>query len=221
MEQQFIAFDMDGTLTDSMGMWLNLKHEMIKNYNLRTFSTLTLTAEDEEKLESLSLPAAVEYLNNKYESDISYNQDVFEVMHTFYSTKVTAKPDVKRLLDMLKADGYRLCVITATPYELALTCLKHVGFLDYFEFVLTPEKYPGGKYKTDIFIGAAESFGTDPKNVTLVDDANYAHRSAKSVGYRCVGIYDENRANSLKEYTDSMYYNYADMINDYIKRGRL
>lgn len=219
MEKQFIAFDMDGTLTDSMGMWLNLKHEMVKSYNARTNSCLTLSDEDEKKLESLSLPGAVEYLNGKYATDISYLKDIFDVMFSFYDNDCKIKDGVKELLNLLKADGHRLCVITATPYELAVTSLKHVNIADYFEFILTPEDYPGGKYETDIFFAAAKKFGTDPKNMCLVDDANYAHQSARRAGYRCIGIYDKHRNNDLKEYTDVLYYDYSDMIKDY-KLGR-
>lgn len=220
MAKQYVFFDMDGTLIDSMHEWMNLKHKICDAYYIRTGHKISLSEEDTEKLETLSLKKAISFLNKKYHAKINYMKEAKIVLSHFYSTKVEEIEGVREFLDALTHDGIKLSVITATPKKLALIALNRLDLLKYFDFILTPEFIKGGKSRKLIFYIAAALRFTKPHNCVLIDDADYAHKTAKKVGFRTIGIYDKHRKNELKM-TDKKFFSYESMLEYYRKNGKL
>ena len=188
---------MDGTLIDSMEFWMGLKYKLCENYRIRTGEAVYLTPEDEKEIERLNLREAIKYINEHHGSKINRKLDAIEPLKNFYKTECQLLPHVRELLDLLYADGVKMCIITATPEAAAKVALEHLGIAKYFRFILTPEKVKGGKFHRPIFICALQKFFCLPKNAVLIDDAAYAHKTAKRLGIRCIGVPDRFRRDDL------------------------
>lgn len=210
---------MDGTLIDSMDCWNNLKYKMCDSYFERTGKKILLTESDEKEIEKLGLKQAIEYVNRTYNTSLDFLLDACKTLQTFYLTECTVKPHVRETLERLFSDGYKMCVITATPYKYTVEVLKHLDLLKYFKFVLTPTEYPKGKRSKRIFYGACRRFLCMPRNAVLIDDAAYAHITAKAAGLRRVGVYDQYRDDELKDFTDINFKDFSELLEYYIEKG--
>lgn len=208
---------MDGTLIDSMDCWNNLKYKMCDRYFERTGEKIPLNKDDEAVIENSGLKQAIEYVNKTYNTSLDFFLDACATLQNFYLNECAVKPYVRETLDRLLEDGYKMCVITATPYKYTVEVLKHLDLLKYFKFVLTPTEYPKCKRSRRIFFGACRRFWCLPKNAVLIDDANYAHITAKAAGFRRVGVYDQYRDDDLKEFTDINFKDFSELLDYYIK----
>ena len=217
MAKQCLCFDMDGTLIDSMDCWNNLKYKMCDRYFERTGEKIPLNKDDEAVIENSGLKQAIEYVNKTYNTSLDFFLDACATLQNFYLNECTVKPYVRETLDRLLEDGYKMCVMTATPYKYTVEVLKKLDLLKYFKFVLTPTEYPKCKRSRRIFFGACRRFLCLPKNAVLIDDANYAHITAKAAGFRRVGVYDQYRDDDLKEFTDINFKDFSELLDYYIK----
>lgn len=211
-----IFFDMDGTLIDSMMYWRSLKWRICDNYYARTKDRINLSEKEAVKLESLSLKGAINYINHRHHTSINFKEDCLNCLHNFYLTKCKIKPDVLPFLEECKKNNIKMAVLTATPKKIATDALKHLGLIDYFDFILSPDVVKGGKYHRYFFIVACFLSRTLPKNCILIDDARYAHKTAKRLGIKTVGVYDEFRKDKLDDICDLSFENFAE-IKDYFK----
>ena len=188
---------MDGTLLDSMAFWRELKHKLCENYRRRTGETIHLTPQDEKEIDRLTFRQAIKYINTRYGSKINHRLDTIQPLMDFYKNDCQLLPYARELLDQLYADGVKMCLITATPEVAARVALESHGLTKYFRFILTPEKVKGGKFHRPIFVWALQKLFCLPKNAVLVDDAAYAHKTAKRLGIRCIGVKERGSRDDL------------------------
>lgn len=221
MKKQGVIFDMDGTLIDSMAFWRKIRFYMCEAYRERTGQEILLSEEEVQKIERLSLSGALRYINERHHARITYNDDVRSALLQFYTGECRPKPGAVALVKRLKKDGLPLCVVTATPRELAQKALEHAGFGQSFQFILTPEQVKGGKFHKPIFKVACLRLFRRPKNTVLIDDAAYAHYTASKLKIRCIGVHDRDRNDSLEDVTDCCFDSLKEVLAYYKKNGRL
>lgn len=200
--KQCVMFDMDGTLIDSMEFWTGLKYKLCENYRRRTGDAVYLTPDDAKQIEKLNTRSAIKYINERYGTKIDRKLDAIEPLKNFYQTECKIMPYARELLELLSSNGVKMCLLTATPEDAAKAALRQHGIDKYFRFILTPEKVKGGKFHRPMFIWALHKLFCLPKNAVLIDDAAYAHITAKRLGIRCVGVYDRFRRDDLKPHCD-------------------
>lgn len=221
-KKQGVIFDMDGTLIDSMAFWRKIRFHMCESYRERTGQAVVFTDEETRKIERMSIGGALRYINERHHASITYNDDVKGALFRFYTGECRPKPGAIALVNRLKRDGLPLCVVTATPRELAKAALEHAGFCDdSFKFILTPEQVKGGKFHKPIFAVACLRLFKLPKNTVLIDDAAYAHYTASKLHIRCVGVHDSERNDSLEDVTDCCFDSLKEVLDLYKKNGRL
>ena len=200
---------MDGTLLDTMDYWRNIVEYYAKMNNL---SNPDLS--DEDTLTASHLPARkqIKYLKKRYSDEAVKKitaDDVYDVLEYCYKLESKIKPGVNEMLESLKKNGVRICVISATPTYLIETALKKAGISDYFEFLLSTTEYPKGKQDPEIFFGAAKRFGCDVTEIALFEDALYSIKTAYSIGMYIVAVKDKYAAKFSDEIKSlaNEYYN--------------
>ena len=184
---RFVAFDMDGTLLDSMRQYRSGPVDYLEELGLQELA-------DEHREEMMFLPTPIskkivsEWCVERGFPPFSREKE-FEYLRQHYATDVTLKPGVRGFLELLKKHGVRMCILTATPHELCDEALRVAGIDEYFEFVLTTkEDCPCGKDNPEAFQVVLDRFGIRPEECAMVEDAEYSIRTAKELGMYIIAM---------------------------------
>ena len=204
-------FDLDGTLLDSMFIWDTIGEDYLR----------TLGKEPRENLKetfmTLTLEEAAKYYREHYAVALSVREIVDGVnamVEKIYRTKVASKPGVMDYLRLLKENGVKMCVATATDRYLVEETLQRLGMLHCFSEIFTCAEIGYGKDKPIIYRKALEHLGTVKEETYVFEDALFALKTARADGFPTVGVYDrhEIRQDELKSFADYYIMDFADAI---------
>lgn len=185
MKKAFI-FDLDGTLLDSMGIWVNFGVEYLTSKGITG-----IPRNLREILTPMSLLEAADYFRIQFGLSQSVQQIYDEINSMLlykYKHEVQLKKDV---LEFLQSHADRkMCIATATDRCLVENALNRLGIAPYFEFVITSSEVGNSKQNPDIYLQAASRLGVDISDCIVFEDALHAIRSAASAGFYVVGVYE-------------------------------
>lgn len=189
-------FDIDGTLLDSMPIW--------ESAGARYLATLGVTAKPDlkEKLDALSLPEGALYMQKEYALSVSIEnilEGVNQVVKDFYYKEAVMKPGAYALIKMLKENGVKLIIATATDAEMAKAALIRNGIWEDFIGMVTCEAAGAGKTSPKVFELAREKLQTKKEETWVFEDSLYAVKTAGKAGFPVCSIYDEYNAESTVE----------------------
>lgn len=196
---KFAIFDMDGTLLDTMYAHRTSVVQYLRDYNLNELAD-NLQDEFMYMANDEAMEAARPYCE-LYNIPMITMDDLHKIMlRTYQSPK--KKPGVPEFLEYLKQRGVKMCVLSSNAQASAEQAIKNAGLDSYFEFVLTDEEFPKGKFDSEIFEAALERLGADIEETAVFEDALYSIKTAKSMGLHIVGIADDfnvkNREQMMK-----------------------
>lgn len=197
MDKNFAIFDMDGTLVDSMKYWKNLAAEFLKMHG-----GWEITPEIREKIKPMTMEQSAALFIERFGIESTPDKiadEMNDMMASHYRLDVKLKEGIREYLKALSEKGVKMCVASATAKPLMEACLKRLGVLEYFEFLLSCEDIGVGKNSPDIYLKAAERFKTDTKETAVYEDAFYAVQTAKQAGFYVIGVYDENAARNWEK----------------------
>ena len=189
-------FDMDGTLLDSMGIWMSAGAEYISSLGATPRPGLG------EIVYPMTVPESALYLKNEYAIDKSTDEivaGIYAIVEDFYKNRVKLKPNAAEFLRMLKTRGFGLALATVTGKDCAKSALLRTGVLGLFNEFVDADEVGCGKEKPDIYLRAAERLGTRPAETFVFEDALHAATTAKKAGFVTVGVYDESGRGVEKE----------------------
>jgi len=205
-------FDMDGTLLDSMEMWVSLETDLLKEKNIEQPPELRSV------LEKLSLEKGAKYIAENFPLNMTadevfsaWNQKIDEM----FRTKVKLKPSTREYLGYLKSQGIKMCVATLTDHYHATSALKAHDILKYFEFIITVAEVGKSKKHPNIYLKAAEKMGVKADDCTVFEDSLYACRTAKSAGFTVYGIKDtfsNVSVEEMKKTTDKFVKDFEELL---------
>lgn len=186
MRLQSAIFDMDGTLLDSMGMWIHLGPSMLRRFGVEPDGA------DQAALLHKPLSEKAAYCKEKYGLSQSIPQIMAEgaaIVEEFYRTEVRPKPGVPEFLSLLKMEGVWMYIATATDRPLVETALARTGLRDYFRGIVTCAE-AGSKSSPEIYERAMRRLQSNKKDTVVFEDALFALQTAKNAGFRIAGVYD-------------------------------
>ena len=187
-------FDCDGTLLDSMGMWLTCQPRLLASYGIQT------TADDFARFEHLAFEDECAAYHETWGVGDSA-QDVVarfnEMLEHEYREHISVMPGVRALLDEAEAAGAIMTIATSTPAHLVRAGLEANGLDRYFPEVTTtaeagrskefPDVYDLARQRACARCGIAE---VPREDAWVFEDAPFGLTSAGAAGYHTVGIYD-------------------------------
>lgn len=197
MDKKFAIFDMDGTLTDSMGFWNRLADEFLAR---RGFPPLS--PELQEESIALTMGGTANLFIRAYHLSETPEQICAEInglMEAHYRTDVPLKPGAAELLERLHGAGFKMCIASSTDPALIGICLRRLGVRDHFQFLLSCEEVGVGKTQPAVYLEAARRLGGTPDNTIIFEDILVAARTAKQAGFSLGIIYDENSADEQEQ----------------------
>lgn len=191
MKIRHAIFDMDGTITDSNGIWVDAIFYYIDNYS--TCKRETFPQEFFTDIMPGGTYSAIRYLK-EHCGDRTEPEKIIEIIMEQVDKAYFEKQEFKKgafdFIKELKKRGADICVISATPGYLVERALKLCGVFDYIDFTISGNERKSGKEKPYIFMEAAARMNCDVSECTLFEDALYSMRTGKALGMTLVGIHD-------------------------------
>ncbi len=213
-----LLFDCDGTILDSMYIWLEPVDRLLKEYNYN------FTTEEKGHFEALPFNESIKWLKENVCTDKSEKEiyDYFsKTIEDAYKNDLLPKKGAVEILKKLKNDGYDMCICSSTDKFHLENVLKRLDLIDSFDFILTPDKFPYKKSEDEFWQKALDNYKVDAKDAVLFDDALYAIKAAKKVGIKTVGIkdfpYNEKEWEKIKKEADMVIDNIKDIDMEKIK----
>ncbi len=182
-----LLFDLDGTLVDSGGVWLQIDLDFTARRGLPH------TQEYHDFVAHTTAPTAAQFTKEYYQLPESAekimaewsNQALYEYAHT-----IPAKPHVRAYLDQCLRNGAEMAVLTSSAPELCRATLKRNDLSRYFRRLFFAQEIGLEKGDPALFRTVAEALGHTPEACVLYDDSPVSCRSAKEAGLKVIGVYD-------------------------------
>ena len=150
MKYKAVIFDLDGTLIDSMGIWLQVDKEYLEKRNIpvpddlfedvpegNSFNEICLYFKDK-----FQLPDSIEEIGNEW----------IEMVAEHYKTNIKLNDGAEELIKYLYDQNVKIAIGTSNTKYLAETVLKANGVLQYFDSIVAGCEEIKGKPYPDIFL---------------------------------------------------------------------
>ena len=204
-------FDLDGTLIDSNGIWVDVDRAFLSRRGL------PYTREYREHMAHLIFPLAAEFTRDYCALEESCEDIMAEWMELAADNyaHVALKPGARELLEALKGAGERLAVFTSAVPAHCDTALAVHGLTPYFERVIYAHRLGMNKSSPEAFRRASELLGAAPGECILLDDSARSCRAAKEAGFRVYGVYDAEFADTEEEmsaFCDRFLHSLAELL---------
>lgn len=210
--KKICLFDLDGTLLDSMITWPKAMIRIMDEAGL----------EYPDDVVNIMTPIGFNGCADYFISLGHPEKDparLIEIMYDYlvddYSNRVMIKPYVKDMLEKLQREGIKIYALTASPHRTADPCLQHNGIAHFFEAVMSTDDLKLKKSDPEIYREVARRIGVAPDEIEFYDDNNIALRTAKSVGYRVVGVYDSSTVQyreEIESFADGYVESFEEML---------
>lgn len=198
-----LLFDCDGTILDSMHIWVDPINEVFEKYGFRLD---TLPKEEKGKIEALPLDGMCKFIADELAKDMTKAEvrDYFdEIIYDGYKNSLMPKSGVIEKLEELHKKGYEMAIASSTDSIYLKLAFERLNIDQYFSFLTTPDITNLKKSDKEYWQYAIEKLGVDASEIILYDDALYAIKVAKDVGINTCGVkdfpYNENEWEDIKE----------------------
>lgn len=203
-------FDFDGTLFDSMHVWVGIRDKYFDRIGLK------LSKEDEEVFKGVYLRESLILAKERFSLPQSYEElynQFFDYIKELYLSDAKPKNDVIPFLERLKSRGVKMGIATATGEPALIAALEKYGMRDYFSFICSTYTVGAAKTEPKLYDTVLRELGTDKESTWIFEDALYAVKTAKENGYNVVGIYDKSEPNmeEFKNTVDIFVHNYSEL----------
>ena len=180
-------FDLDGTLIDSNGIWLEIDRAFLAKRRLaytRAYSDVVARLPYREAATytkaCFDLPESVDEIVQSW-SDMAYEA---------YCTTIPLKPFVLEYLTLLHRRQEPMGIVTSCMDHLCSAVLERTGIRPLFSSITTARETPDGKRSPDLFLLAAKKAGVEPRQCIVFEDSPSACESARNAGMQVIGVYD-------------------------------
>ncbi|MDO4643113.1 MAG: phosphoglycolate phosphatase [Cardiobacteriaceae bacterium] len=173
MNIQAIAFDLDGTLCDTLPDLVSAANASRQH--------LDLPALPDARIESYvgdGIPRLVHRLlcdNREGEAPAALHEKAYRYFTDYYREHlcVTSRlyPEVATTLEALRAQNLSLAVITNKNEALAHSLLRQLGIADYFRLILGGDSLSEKKPQPLPLLTTAKTLGISPPNMLMVGDS--------------------------------------------------
>lgn len=206
-------FDMDGTLTDSMWVWEQIGNRYLNSCGIDPKENVW------QRVKSMTMRQTAEFFISEYglkKTVTEIYSGIYSLLEPIYRDEVFPKKGVELLLERLKSQGVRMCVATATDYDIVKMVLEKNGLLGYFSEIFTCRMVGAGKESPLIYEKALEHLGSPKEETYVFEDAFHAVKTAKEAGFTVVGVFDSSTADVAAEIKASADYFIEDYRQDYL-----
>ncbi len=207
-------FDLDGTLVDSMWVWVAVDEEYIKKYKL------TKPDDFHAGMEGMSYKETARYFLDCFPSIPLTIEEIMDewtqMAHEKYMTQVPLKKGAREFLEMLRAQGIKTGIATSNSKEMAEDTLRALGIEELFDSVRSACEAAAGKPSPDVYLLAAEDLEASPEKCLIFEDVPMGILAGRNAGMKTCAVEDEfsrGQADRKRELADYYIQDYDDIKN--------
>ena len=182
-----VLFDLDGTLVDSMWMWVVIDVEYMGKHGL------TVPEDLQPAIEGMSFSETAAYFKKRFSLPDSLEvikAEWIAMSKEKYAHEVPLKPGAREFLEYLKTHGIKAGIATSNGRELLDAVVEGLGLTTYFGCLMTSCEAGAGKPAPDIYLKVADRLGVKPEDCLVFEDTPAGARAGKSAGAKVCSIYD-------------------------------
>ena len=182
-------FDLDGTLLDSNGIWLDIDMEFLGRCGI-----CPVPEEYTDYVTRHAFWDAAEYTRTCFNLPLTADEIIRtwqEMAREAYANQLPLKDGAGEFLARAVRAGKRCVLITSCIPVLCHAALERHGLTLFFEEVLTTTGMGLEKRDPRLFRALAERFGQRPEDCVLFDDSPIYCAAAKEAGWQICGVADE------------------------------
>ena len=189
-------FDLDGTITDTNGLWIEVDREFLSRRGLAN------TPEYERVVSRSIYPIAARFTKDYYRlpespEEIMAEWDALADRH--YRELAPLKPGAEGFLRQCAAQRIPLALFTACRPALCRAALERFRLLELFGQIVYAEEIGLEKRDPACFVELGRRLGADLADCTLFDDSPDNCATAAKAGLDTVGVYDSYYAHRQEE----------------------
>ena len=186
--KQAVIFDMDGLIFDTERVFMEQLAVAMKEHGY------VLTREIYTETLGLGGKKLVDFMQSKFGYDYPFEECsrmAQERMAMISETiGLSVKPQIRELLQELKAGNIKCGVASSTKTELVEKYLKQAELNGFFDVVIGGDKVKVSKPEPDIFIYACERLNVSPMKALVLEDSENGIRAARAAGIPVICIPD-------------------------------
>lgn len=186
-----VVFDMDGTLIDSEAVFraalfhacTDLGFEMTHDIHARILGG---TADNTKQVLADTYGVAFPFRQ-------FYDRCAAHIKNTLEETPIRTKPGAEELIRFLDKKSIPMAVATSSRLVHASSHLKSVGFLPFFQTLVTREDVTFPKPHPEPYLKAAQRLSINPARCIAFEDSTTGVRAATAAGMRTILVPDLQR----------------------------
>lgn len=209
-----LIFDLDGTLVDSMWIWVSVDQEYLEKYHLTEPEDFYANMEGKSYVEVAKyyqevfpeLPLSVEEIMEEWT----------EMAHEKYMTQVPLKKGAKEFLKEVKKRGILTGIASSNSKEMIVDTLRALGVEDLFDSIRSACEVKAGKPSPDVYLLVAEDLNVAPEHCLVFEDVPMGILAGKNAGMRVCAIDDEfskSQIEKKKELADYYIRDYEELLS--------
>lgn len=201
-----LLFDCDGTLLDSMHIWVEPINKIFNKYG---YSFEGLEKKEKGIIEALPLSGMITYIAKNIAKDMTeeeVNNYFLQIVEDGYKNHLMPKDGVLEKLKEFYDHDIEMGIASSTDFKYLKLAFKRLGIDHYFTYYNTPDLLNSKKSDEKFWQSAIDNFKIDPEEIMLFDDALYAIKAAKKSGIKTCGVrdfpYNKNEWEDIKKFSD-------------------
>lgn len=191
-----IFFDLDGTLLNSNGLWLQIDLDFLGTRGLAP------TEEYSAAVARSIFPVAAQFTKDYYhlpDSPQAIMEQWQAMAREAYAHTLPLKEGALELLEKNRQAGRDMALLTASLPDLCRAALGRHGLEGYFRGLFFAQETGLEKWDPEVYRLAAEQFGVCPGDCVLIEDSPDNCRAAALAGFTVIGVYDDLYAGRWEE----------------------
>ena len=206
-------FDVDGTILDSMGIWVDIDTAFFASHNIK------ITPEQSAQYQDMTFEESLQQMQRDYLPDMSeaeMRRELMQMAADAYANTIPAKPGVCEFIRRLHDDGIKIAVATSGFKELCQSAFKRLGIFDIIETYAFSSEVGCNKSNPDIYLLAAKRLNLPPAECTVYEDIITGIMSAGAAGFKTVAVYDKTSAHDkdrLLRHSDRYITGWDDLLS--------
>ncbi len=205
-----VIFDLDGSLVDSMWIWLQIDIDYLGRFGIELPNNL------QSEIEGMSFEETAYYFKERFQlpdSIETMKADWNKMAWDMYSHHVPLKKGAELFLDYCKENRIKLGIATSNSRQLVDNISAVHGFHKYFTSIVTGCDIKKGKPAPDIYFAVAKELNVRPERCLVFEDIVPGILAGKSAGMNVCAVEDMYSADQRDEKVELADY-YINDFND-------